>query len=100
MKQCAKSKTEPGDGLDNDCDGNIDEEILNEKDDDGDGKLDEDLQLVRRAKYSVLIVYDYRLVKGLVNLKLQGLQHHKIIVTKGRINDPTNKPTDQPTKYS
>ena len=64
MKQCAKSKTEPGDGLDNDCDGNIDEEILNEKDDDGDGKLDEDLQLVRRAKYSVLVVYDCRLAKG------------------------------------
>ena len=44
--QCKPSKTEPGDGIDNDCDGKIDEEILDKKDNDGDGKIDEDLQLV------------------------------------------------------
>lgn len=32
-----------GDGVDNDCDGKIDEELSNELDDDGDGKTDEDL---------------------------------------------------------
>ena len=32
-----------GDGIDNDCDNKIDEEILNGKDDDGDGLIDEDL---------------------------------------------------------
>ena len=38
---------EPGDGLDNDCDGNIDEEVRDGKDNDGDGVIDEDLELVR-----------------------------------------------------
>lgn len=33
----------PGDGLDNDCDRKIDEELSNERDDDGDGRIDEDL---------------------------------------------------------
>ena len=36
----------PGDGLDNDCDGKIDEEIFDRKDNDRDGAVDEDLQLV------------------------------------------------------
>lgn len=31
-----------GDGLDNDCDGAVDEELFNEKDDDNDGLVDED----------------------------------------------------------
>ena len=35
-----------GDGIDNDCDGKIDEEIKNGKDDDNDGLIDEDLQQV------------------------------------------------------
>merc|ERR1712168_318500 len=33
---------EPGDGLDNDCDGKIDEEVRDGKDNDGDGKIDEE----------------------------------------------------------
>ena len=37
---------EPGDGLDNDCDGNFDEEIRDGKDNDRDGKVDEDLEKV------------------------------------------------------
>ena len=37
----------PGDSLDNDCDGKIDEEIRDGKDNDGDGDIDEDLELVR-----------------------------------------------------
>ncbi|KAI8498801.1 hypothetical protein Bbelb_232540, partial [Branchiostoma belcheri] len=40
---CARSLPYAGDGLDNDCDGVIDEELLNEWDDDGDGRIDEDL---------------------------------------------------------
>ncbi|CAH1244450.1 FCGBP [Branchiostoma lanceolatum] len=40
---CARSLPIAGDGLDNDCDGTIDEELLNELDDDGDGRIDEDL---------------------------------------------------------
>ena len=36
----------PGDELDNDCDGSFDEELRDGKDNDGDGKVDEDLQLV------------------------------------------------------
>ena len=38
----------PGDGVDNDCDGRIDEEVKDGKDDDGDRVIDEDLQLVNR----------------------------------------------------
>ncbi|XP_035692633.1 uncharacterized protein LOC118427105 [Branchiostoma floridae] len=40
---CARSLPMAGDGMDNDCDGTIDEELLNEWDDDGDGRVDEDL---------------------------------------------------------
>ena len=40
---------DPGDGLDNDCDGNRDEEILDGKDNDGDGKIDEDLEMVNQS---------------------------------------------------
>ena len=36
----------PGDGIDNDCDGKIDEEVKDGKDDDNDGRIDEDLDLV------------------------------------------------------
>ena len=44
--QCTLSETKPGDAIDNDCDGNIDEEIRDGKDNDGDGEIDEDLALV------------------------------------------------------
>ena len=37
---------QPGDSLDNDCDGKIDEEVRDKKDNDGDGQVDEDLELV------------------------------------------------------
>lgn len=40
---CVTEGVFPGDGLDNDCDGRIDEEIKNFLDDDGDGLTDEDL---------------------------------------------------------
>ena len=38
----ASGAAEPGDGLDNDCDGAVDEELPNGVDDDGDGAVDED----------------------------------------------------------
>ena len=44
--QCRKTKPEAGDGIDNDCDGKVDEEIRNGKDDDGDGFVDEDITTV------------------------------------------------------
>ena len=40
---CTKPTMTPADGLDNDCDNRIDEEIFNGIDDDGDGSIDEDL---------------------------------------------------------
>ena len=44
--QCTKIATEEGDGIDNDCDGVIDEEDRDGRDNDGDGLIDEDLKLV------------------------------------------------------
>lgn len=41
--RCSRTPTRPADNVDNDCDGNIDEELFNGKDDDGDGQIDEDL---------------------------------------------------------
>ena len=38
--------TIPGDEKDNDCDGKVDEEIQDRLDNDGDGFIDEDIQLV------------------------------------------------------
>ena len=46
--QCKQTAMEPGDGLDNDCDGKIDEEVRDGKDNDGDRSVDEDLELVRK----------------------------------------------------
>ena len=45
--QCQSSKPKAGDGIDNDCDGTVDEEDKNGKDDDNDGRVDEDLKLVK-----------------------------------------------------
>ena len=45
--QCKRTRQRPGDGIDNDCDGKIDEEIRDGKDNDDDGKIDEDLRRVR-----------------------------------------------------
>ena len=44
--QCRQTIPVPGDQLDNDCDLEIDEEIKDGKDNDGDHYVDEDLQLV------------------------------------------------------
>ena len=44
--QCVRTAVVPGDGIDNDCDGKIDEEVRDGKDDDNDGEEDEDLELV------------------------------------------------------
>ncbi|XP_013415051.1 IgGFc-binding protein [Lingula anatina] len=40
---CSLTTSVAGDGLDNDCDGFLDEELLNSIDDDGDGLVDEDV---------------------------------------------------------
>ncbi|XP_060602732.1 uncharacterized protein LOC132755826 isoform X2 [Ruditapes philippinarum] len=42
---CVPSTSVPGDNLDNDCDGKVDEEMLNNVDDDGDSRIDEDVAL-------------------------------------------------------
>jgi len=47
----------PGDGIDNDCDRRIDEELLNEQDDDGDGRTDEDLATIRPPVAGTLGIY-------------------------------------------
>ena len=44
--KCARSEAEPGDGIDNDCDGTADEEDQDQKDNDNDGDIDEDTKLV------------------------------------------------------
>ena len=46
---------QPGDSLDNDCDGKIDEEVRDRKDNDGDGQVDEDLELVSYNWFSVTV---------------------------------------------
>ena len=46
-RRCTNSTIHGGDGIDNDCDGITDEELLNGKDDDNDGQIDEDLVTVR-----------------------------------------------------
>ena len=43
-----------GDGIDNDCDGKIDEERINGKDDDDDGLVDEDFIKVRWKSWLIL----------------------------------------------
>ncbi|XP_035693984.1 matrilin-2-like [Branchiostoma floridae] len=40
---CTRSRPALSDGVDNDCDGRVDEELLNGLDDDGDGEIDEDV---------------------------------------------------------
>ena len=55
--QCRQTKTEPGDGKDNDCDGRVDEEIRNGKDDDDDGFIDEDIQTVANSQHNKLLIH-------------------------------------------
>ena len=49
--QCRQTKAVPGDGIDNDCDGLIDEEIKDGRDNDDDKYVDEDLELVNFTYY-------------------------------------------------
>ncbi|XP_052063127.1 IgGFc-binding protein-like [Mytilus californianus] len=57
-KPCTPTKSIDGDGLDNDCDGKIDEELCttdnNKQDDDGDGKFDEDCTDPTPGTFNVL----------------------------------------------
>ena len=63
FKCVISAKMDPGDGLDNDCDGKRDEEPRDGKDNDGDGLIDEDLEMVsavfkNKAGYkTILVVY-------------------------------------------
>ncbi len=50
LLQCRKTAAKPSDNIDNDCDGKIDEERINGKDDDDDGLIDEDFIKVRLNK--------------------------------------------------
>ena len=54
--QCRKTPMVLGDGLDNDCDGKRDEEILDGKDNDGDSYKDEDVAAVRHGIEAKCIV--------------------------------------------
>lgn len=47
------------DGIDNDNDGRIDEELINGVDDDGDGRIDEDTVLDRRGIAGIATEYDF-----------------------------------------
>lgn len=46
LLRCVAPLGSDGDGIDNDCDGQIDEEAPDGKDDDGDGDIDEDTRPV------------------------------------------------------
>ncbi|XP_078665698.1 uncharacterized protein LOC144908059 [Branchiostoma floridae x Branchiostoma belcheri] len=48
---CSATTPVPGDRQDNDCDGRVDEELLNGRDDDGDGLVDEDLAVSNCADH-------------------------------------------------
>eukprot|EP00058_Branchiostoma_floridae_P004052 XP_002589540.1 hypothetical protein BRAFLDRAFT_97038 [Branchiostoma floridae] len=52
---CSPTAAGPGDGLDNDCDGRIDEELLDGQDNDGDGDVDEDLAAAGGENVTVTI---------------------------------------------
>ena len=42
-----QTETKPGDGIDNDCDGTVDEERTDKKDNDEDQLVDEDVRKVK-----------------------------------------------------
>ncbi|XP_013404510.1 uncharacterized protein LOC106169566 [Lingula anatina] len=49
-RRCRRTTPRYNDGIDNDCDGRIDEELFNIEDDDGDGLTDEDYGSARRNR--------------------------------------------------
>ena len=53
--QCKKTRSRPGDGIDNDCDGKIDEELLDGLDTDGDGLIGEDLAVVIKFRWGEIL---------------------------------------------
>ena len=64
--QCQKTETAAGDGIDNDCDGRIDEEKLNGKDDDADGTIDEDLEMVKDILLKLQWLFTYTAFKNVI----------------------------------
>uniref|UniRef100_A0A2C9L2T2 Uncharacterized protein n=1 Tax=Biomphalaria glabrata TaxID=6526 RepID=A0A2C9L2T2_BIOGL len=56
---------EPGDLIDNDCDGRVDEEVANERDDDHDAHVDEDLMFLTEAELTKLLLEEERREKEL-----------------------------------
>ena len=50
LLQCRKTAAIPSDNLDNDCDGLVDEEVIDGLDNDGDGFVDEDFIRVSNMK--------------------------------------------------
>ena len=75
---CVKDNPLPGDKFDNDCDGKIDEEIFNGKDDDQDGEIDEDVQSVPIIELSPTVT-----VNSCANItqSLQSITSKPIVVT-------------------
>ena len=68
---CTKTETLSNDGIDNDCDFLIDEELLNGVDDDGDGLIDEDVATNEFYGDIRVSKRDFELANCLVN----SLQH-------------------------
>ena len=55
-EECVPVYGAPGDGHDNDCDLNVDEELYNSIDDDHDGVVDEVSALVAATKYYYIVL--------------------------------------------
>ncbi|XP_066304996.1 IgGFc-binding protein-like isoform X1 [Branchiostoma lanceolatum] len=84
---CAATATVPGDGVDNDCDGRIDEELANGLDDDGDGAIDEDLA----AEQPVPCEDDKRLYKNCVEEQITGCVNNALETLQSRRTARNNR---------